>query len=84
MAQRPTTLREYTGQSTAPDPRDPIPFAGIIKTAIHHTPGGVLGPADRAGLVKRGMACGLTREEAEQAINAECQRPRHPVTRGIE
>lgn len=59
-------------------------FQAAVEVAILHTPGGQLNGADRAGLMKRGQSMGLTDAQARQVIEALHDRPRHPITRGIE
>lgn len=81
---RPTTLREFIIQRSPTAPHQPISFAEIVAVAIKHTPFGLLGPADRAGLIKRARSMGLTEAQAIEAIAAQSERPRAPVTRGIE
>ncbi len=62
----------------------PDQFPRLITTAMCATPGGVLTAGDRSGLIRRGVAEGMTEAEARQVIEAQHIRPRHPVTRGIE
>ena len=59
-------------------------FAACKREAISHTPFGHLFDADKAGLIRRARSLGLTDAQARQALNARVERPRHPITRGIE
>lgn len=59
-------------------------FKARVTAASRIVPGGRLNREDKAGLIRRGVADGLTEAEARQAVEAEHVRPRHPVTRGIE
>lgn len=59
-------------------------FKARVTAACWIVPGGHLNREDKAGLIRRGVADGLTEAEARQAVEAEHVRPRHPITRGIE
>ena len=45
---------------------------------------GYLDPAKPGGLMKRAESIGLSAMQARQILDATSDRPRHPITRGIE
>lgn len=56
-------------------------FAQIVATAQRTTPGGEFNSADIKGLRRRAQNLGLDPVVRDEVL---AERPRHPVTRGVE
>jgi hypothetical protein len=59
---------------------DQTRFKAHLAAACQIVPGGRLNRDDKAGLIRRGIAEGLTETEAQQTVEALHLRPRHPIT----